>query len=341
MKSIGIIVLNWQGWQDTLVCLESLKALIYPGPISIIVCDNASEDDSYLQILNWARQHYAEIALFYQEKGECLRAKEPGINEVEPGENEGAPFPFILIQTGSNLGFAGGNNVGIRYALITQKYEYLWLLNNDTIVDAYALSTLYEYAITHPELALIGSTIIDYNQRDTIQCAGGCHYSPLLTIFKPALAGKKLNQVTQYDNKTMTLDYIFGAALFLPIAAIQKVGLLNEEYFLFYEELDYTQRLKRQGYGIGWCKNSFVYHKGSASVGSVHEGDRGKLRRANYYENLSTLKYTANFYPYLLPLVMVLRFVGKSLALIKRRDFYLFAPLFKAYWDFIRHQLIS
>jgi len=332
LKNIGIIVLNWQGWQDTLVCLESLKALIYPGNISIIVCDNASSDDSYPQILNWARQHYSEIALFYQEKEKCLYAKEPGGNEL-------APFPFILIQTDSNLGFAGGNNVGIRYALTTQKYEYLWLLNNDTIVDAYALSILYEYAITHPGLALIGSTIIDYDQRDTIQCAGGCHYSPLLTIFKPVLAGKKLNKITQYENQT--IDYVFGAAMFLPIAAIQKVGLLNEEYFLFYEELDYTQRLKRQGYDIGWCKNSFVYHKGSASVGNVQEGDRNKLRRANYYENLSTLKYTANFYPYLLPLVMVLRFVGKSLALIKRRDFYLFAPLFKAYWDFIKHQLIS
>jgi GT2 family glycosyltransferase len=325
LKNIGIIILNWQGWKDTIACLESLKKLRYARSISLIVCDNYSTNDSYHQILNWAQQHYtpSEIGVFFQEKIKGHTSQF---------------FPFILIQTGANLGFAGGNNVGIRYALATQQYEYLWLLNNDTVVDTNALSALHEYAIAHPNIALIGSTVIDYYQRDTVQCAGGCHYSPLLTIVKRAFGGQPLKKVIQHS-EAITLDYVFGAAMFLPIEVVQKIGFLNEEYFLFYEELDYTQRLKRQGYGIGWCKNSLVYHKGSASVGSVHDGDRDKLRRANYYENLSTLKYTANFYPRLLPLVMILRFIGKSLALISRRDFYLFAPLFKAYRDFISKSL--
>ncbi len=167
-----------------------------------------------------------------------------------------------------------------------------------------------------------------------MQCAGGCRYLPWLTVFKPVLGGQLLSKVMQHD-ESIALDYVYGAAMFLKVAAVQEVGLLNEDYFLFYEELDYSQRLKQQGYQIGWCKNSWVYHKGSASVGSVRDGNRDKLRRANYYENLSTLKYTANFYPRLLPLVMVSRFVGKSAALIRRGEFYLFAPLFRAYWDFI------
>ena len=326
MKNIGIIILNWQGWKDTLTCLESLTKLKYKGLISFIVCDNHSTNDSYHQILNWAQQHYppSEIGIFCQEKSSPLPET----------ISHSKILPFILIQTGANLGFAGGNNVGIRYALATQQYEYLWLLNNDTIVDTGALSALHQYAITHPDIALIGSTIIDYYQQNTVQCAGGCYYSPLLTIVKPIFGGQPLTKVIQH-HEAITLDYVFGAAMFLSIKAVQKVGLLNEEYFLFYEELDYTQRLKQQGYNIGWCKNSLVYHKGSASVGSVDEGNRAKLRRANYYENLSTLKYTANFYPRLLPLVMILRFVGKSLAVISRRDFYLLRPLFKAYWDFI------
>ncbi len=341
MKNIGIIILNWQGWKDTLTCLESLKKLRYAGSISLIVCDNHSTNDSYHQILNWARQHYtpSEIGVFFQEKQKIKENPSQFTMNLTGTKFHNSQFlPFILIQTGANLGFAGGNNVGIRYALATQQYEYLWLLNNDTVVDTEALSALHEYAIAHPNIALIGSTVIDYYQRDTVQCAGGCHYSPLLTIVKRVFGGQPLKKVRQHS-EAITFDYVFGAAMFLPIEAVQKVGLLNEEYFLFYEELDYTQRLKRQGYSIGWCKNSFVYHKGSASVGSVHEGDRDKLRRANYYENLSTLKYTANFYPRLLPLVMILRFMGKSLALISRRDFYLFVPLFKAYRDFISKSL--
>lgn len=376
MKSIGIIVLNWQGWRDTLVCLDSLRSLVQKVPISLIVCDNGSSDDSFAQILNWAQQYYmsSQMAIFDLEKEarseglgvrgkdiEGVRSKEqgvmslgglgktgnhskfqekwPSINSIN-NINTNHPLPFVLIQTGANLGFAGGNNVAIRYALSTQQYEYLWLLNNDTVVDANALSALYEYAALHPQFALLGSTVIDYYQRDRVQCAGGCRYWPLLTIFKPVFGGQPLSWVMQYNVLVpIRLDYVFGAAMFLRVASVQKVGLLNEEYFLFYEELDYSQRLKQQGYQIGWCQKSLVYHKGSASIGTVRENHQEKLQLANYYENLSTLKYTVNFYPRWLPLVMFSRFVGKSLALISRRDFYLFTPLFRAYRDFIAYHL--
>lgn len=318
MKHVSIIILNWQHWKDTLNCLNSVKKLTYPGTISIIVCDNASQNDSFVQILNWAQQFYSpsDIGVFKQPPSTSM------------------PLPFVLIQTGANLGFAGGYNVGIHYALATQKYDYLWLLNNDTQVDAQALTALCDYAISHPHVALIGSTLLEFYEKDIVQCAGGCRYFPLLTIFRQIGRGQPLTTVMRWK-EDLPLDYIAGASMFLKVSAVQQVGLLNEEYFLFYEELDYTQRLKHDDYQIGWCKQSFVYHKGSASIGSVHEGNRDKLRRANYYENLSTLKYTKNFYPQWLILVMGLRFVLKSLALISRGDFYLFAPLWQAYRDFI------
>lgn len=331
MKSISIIVVNWRGWRDTLVCLESLRKLNYAGLIAIIVCDNASGDESFDQILTWAQQHYApsEIGVF------TPTPFTPSLWESKGQPKKWGKFlPFVLIQTGANLGFAGGNNVGIRYALTNQQNEYLWLLNNDTIADAHSVSALYHHAQAHPHLALVGSTIVDYYQNDTVQCAGGCSYSPHLTIFRQIMNGQPLTQVMQH-NENIKLDYVYGAAMFLKVSAVQQIGLLNEEYFLFYEELDYTQRLKQHGYQIGWCKNSLVYHKGSASVGNVREGRRDKLRQANYYENLSTLKYTANFHYWLLPMVMIVRLVGKSLALISRGDFYLFQPLFQAYRDFI------
>jgi hypothetical protein len=326
LKSIAIIVLNWCGWQDTLVCLASLKKLIINKPVSIIVCDNASEDDSYAHILNWAQQHYmpSEIGIFSPTSNSRIL-------------NPDSPCPFVLIQTGANLGFAGGNNVGIRYVLANQHFDYLWLLNNDTVVEVDALLTLYEYAVAHPKMALVGCTVIDYYQVDTVQCAGGCRYWPLLTVFKPNLGGQLVSAVMQ-NEEPLSLDYIYGAAMFLKVDAVREIGLLNEEYFLFYEELDYSQRLKKAGYTMGWCRKSKVYHKGSASVGSVKEGNRDKRRQANYYENLSTLKYTANFYPRLLPLVMITRFFGKALVLSLRRDFYLLAPLFQAYRNFMQKQ---
>lgn len=349
MKNIAIIVLNWQGWRETLVCLASLRRLVYAGSVTIIVCDNASNDDSVERILTWAQENYppSEMAQFkylsdishfqpLPSKDVVIIQKPNSQFEVQKSNKCQFGYSFVFIQTGANLGFAGGNNVGIVYALQHSfSYDYLWLLNNDTEVDSQALTALSEYALAHPQQALIGSTLLHWEERHIVQCAGGCHYFPWLTIFRPLHGGKSLVKVMQYDEEQIKLDYVCGAALFLTTTAVKQVGLLNESYFLFYEELDYTQRLKQQGYEIGWCKNSWVYHKGSASVGSVKEGNREKLRRANYYENLSTLKYTARFYPHLLPFVMILRGVLKALALLIRGDFYLFPPLLQAYRDFL------
>ncbi len=322
MKNIGIIVLNWQGWKDTILCLDSLWSLQCPIPFSLIVCDNASTNDSVAQILHWAQCHYslAEIKL------------------ISPPFIETSEVPFTLIQTGHNLGFAGGVNVGIRYALAARFCEYLWVLNNDTRVDAQALTALYHCAQQNSQVALLGSTILDYEDTDKVQCAGGCRYYPLLTIIKPWGRGKSLKEVLNYPAHALKLDYIYGASLFLRISAIQKVGLLNEDYFLFYEELDYAHRLTHQGYQMAWCRNSLVYHKGSASIQRTSDNPRTSLQQANYYENLNTLKYTANFYPNWLIWVMLIRFTLKSLVLLLRWDMDLFSPLYKAYQDFIQHK---
>jgi hypothetical protein len=291
--------------------------------VSIIICDNHSDNQSFAQISNWIKQQYFDNQYKIYETPYFI--KEP-------------IFECILIQTGENLGFAGGMNVGISYALTQQQFDYIWLLNNDTQVEPDALNALYQCA-QQDNIGLIGSTILEAEQFDKIQCAGGCRYYPWLTVFKNVYAGQTRQQLSSLPYPK--LDYIYGAALFLPVPVIEQIGLLNEEYFLFYEELDYCQRLKRGGYQIAWCRDSFVYHQGSASIGQVKQNIRAKLQRANYYENLSTLKYTANFYPLRLPIVMLLRFGLKALALLLRRDFDLLPALFKAYADFIYLKLFK
>ena len=315
--SIAIIVLNWQGWRHTQRCLESLLQLDLP--YRLIVCDNDSQDDSIEQIQAWAAQH-------------DLDRHDLQAGEIEEASNR----QFTLIATGGNLGFAGGNNVGIRYALRDPALRYIWLLNNDTMVEPQALLALYQYAEAHPRQALIGSTLLeldDFDQRSeqVVQCAGGCRYWPLLTRFQANGAGIELNAL--YRTKLPRLDYVAGAAMFLRIEAINKTGLLEENYFLFYEELDYTQRLKQQGYDIGWCAESLVYHQGSGTVGTK---SRDQLKRANYYENLSTLKYSYRFHRQWFVLIWLNRLVLKAIFLTIRRQWFLFPALSKAYWDFYR-----
>ncbi len=323
LGNIAIIIVNWQNWQDTLACLNSLQHLVYAGKISIIVCDNGSNNDSFLQISQWAKQHY-EI-------------EDVGIFETVPKTTQF--LPFVLIQTGKNQGFAGGTNVGMRYALSTKAFEYLWLLNSDTKVDKRALVTLYGLAKNYLKLAMIGSTIVEYEHREIVQCAGGCHYNPYLTRMKNIFFGQSLVEVMRKKAASVKLDYVYGASMFLSVDSVKKIGLLNEEYFLFYEELDYVKRLKLQGYNIGWCKHSIIAHKGGASLNHTADTHSKKRILANYYENLSTLKYTANYHRSILLIVLLNRFVLKSLALIWRREFYLFKPLFLAYLHFFKNNL--
>lgn len=321
--TVSIIILNWCNWSDTITCLNSLLTLKHPLPIKLVVCDNASPNDSFQHLQHWAQQHFAAQ--------DCVIYQSP----PAPQSTHSLPA-FSLIQTRQNLGFAGGNNIGLLYALADTDCQYLWVLNNDTLVTPEALTHLLHCAEQQPEIGLWGSTLVDSHAPQRVQCAGGCRYYPLLTIFRPVLGGQSLEQVLQQDPARLHLDYIAGASLFFPAATMRRVGLLNEIYFLFYEELDYCQRLKQLGYQIGWCRDSVVYHQGSASVGSVREGDKAKLQRANYYENLSTLKYSANFHARWLTLIAITRFGLKSAALIVSRRWFLFPPLFAAYRDFWR-----
>ncbi len=322
--NIGLIVLNWNGWQHSVRCLDSLRPVLDERQTRLIICDNGSTDDSWQHLCDW---------LYRQFSAEDLHIDAPIDNAQEKKLPNSTQARAVLLQTGENRGFAGGMNVGLRYALHFFECDYVWLLNNDVEIAADALQALRNCSQAQPDWGMIGSTILDAQDRHIVQCAGGCRYYPLLTLLRNIGQGLSVEQARKLP--ATRLDYAQGAALYLKVAAVQEIGLLNEEYFLFYEELDYAQRLRQAGYPIGWCRQAYVYHQGSASVGAYSQ-DKIKLQRANYYENLSTLKYSRNFHAAWLWLILPLRFILKSLALLLRRQFFLFPPLLKAYRDFFR-----
>lgn len=305
MNKVAIVVLNWNGWEETQLCIRSLLPILNEN-VQLIICDNCSSDDSWRYLQAFENNQFT-----------------------------------TLIQTGSNKGFAGGMNVGIKYALEYLNPDFVWLLNNDVQIYPDALEKLLISANRKKNIGMWGSTLLENDGK--MQCAGGCGYSPYLTWIHPILKGKTLEEMERileeleiFDPEEIILDYIAGAALFIRREVIEKIGLLNEEYFLFYEELDYTQRLKKANFNIAWCKESVVIHKGSASVGNVKNNDKNKIKNANYYENLSTLKYSRNFYPKTFWFIFINRFILKSLALIITGRWYLFAPLLKAYRDYFK-----
>ena len=279
---------------------------------TVICCDNCSSDDSVYQILRWAKIHFDEAC-------------------------SSAAARFILLVNQANAGYAAGNNAAIRYVLEQASYDYIWILNNDTIVKPDALSELLQYARKNTDLGAIGSTMVDWDNPEKVQCAGGYRYWPITTIVKPVWAGKSVTAITVAELASAPrLDYISGAAMLLSVPAIKSVGLLDERFFLYYEEADYALRMRQKGWHLGWCRTSVVFHKGGISTSEpiTRSANVSKIPLAAYHENLSTLLFTAKHYPHLFILVALFRLLAKIILLITRRRFSHIKALFWAYKDF-------
>ena len=262
---IYIIVLNWNGWHDTLECLESLLQLQFPN-YRVMVCDNASEDGSEARIRQW-------------------------LTQLPPHQSE----RFTLVQTGENRGYGPGNNVGIRLALEDPDMEAVWILNNDVVVDPHALSALYAYHLAHPLRGLIGSKLRFYASPDRIQAVGG-KFNPVFA--SSTHVGEFEIDQGQYDRDAIRtqIDYPVGAALFVTRAYLDSVGLLAEDYFLYFEEIDWATRGARAGWELGYCWQSTVFHKEGGSTGS-HADPKLKSYLSDYYSVINRVRFTRKFYP--------------------------------------------
>lgn len=237
---IFVIILNWNGKKDTLACLESVQHIDYPN-YEIIIVDNGSVDDSVSVI---------------KEK-----------------------FPqLLLLETGQNLGFTGGNNVGIEYAL-AHNADYIFLLNNDTIVDPQVLSTLIEASHHHPDAGILGSKIYSYYNTEKIWFAGGEWLASQGRFIHQGM-GKKDNGKDW--NTLKEVQYICGCALLIKAEVIKKIGMLDERYFLMWEETDWCYQARKAGYTSLFVPDSKVWHKISASFG---EGTTSPLYQYFWWRN--------------------------------------------------------
>jgi GT2 family glycosyltransferase len=169
-------------------------------------------------------------------------------------------FPMItLIKSPVNTGFAGGNNLGFRAA----KGKYFFLLNNDTEVDPGFLEPLVQKLEEDPLAGAVSSKVIFYNSGNTIQYAGGGHINPFTG--RGGFIGTHEKDEFQYP--TSVTGHAHGAAMMVRREVIEKIGMMAELYFLYYEELDFCERIKKAGYSIWYIAESKVYHKESMTVG--------------------------------------------------------------------------
>jgi GT2 family glycosyltransferase len=231
---VAIIVLNWNGWRDTIECLESLQRITYPN-YQIIVVDNGSTDDSVKQI---------------REK-----------------------FPHLtLIEANKNLGYAGGNNVGIKYALKSEA-KYMLITNNDTeVVNPEFLNQMLDVMKTDCKIGILGPKVLNSKRQiqDTIL------YVPTLFNCLKESFGLRFGIKKSRNYSTLQqVNVVSGVCWLIRANIINEVGLLDADYFMYVEEQDYCYRAKKAGWGIMYSPIESVLHK----KGSGDENDRQRMYR--------------------------------------------------------------
>lgn len=295
---IAIILVNWNGWRDTIECLESIFKNDCDN-FQAIVCDNASTDGSWNKIISWAAGN--ELAVPASEEMESYSlpptAKPVAIKLIDQAGNiSGDPDAnFILIQTGANLGFAGGNNVGMRYALNHSACEYFWLLNNDTVITRDAIGNLIHHMKKSPNVGMCGTRIHFYHQPDVIQALAGAKYNPMTGNSKCIGSNEPATSIISSEEVIASSDFIVGASMCITREFFKDVGPMEERYFLYYEEIDWAERAKNK-FEIGYAADATVFHKEGGAIGSSSlKGARSPL--SEYYLMSSKIKFTRKFFP--------------------------------------------
>jgi len=267
---VTIIILNWNGWEDTIECLESLLQIDYPN-FNIILVDNASEDDSLIKIRKYCYGELKVESSFF----EYVSVAKP-IEIFEFNENfSDAKFPgktnnsnnkeIILIKNDKNRGFPGGNNIGIKFALNFLDPDYILLLNNDTVVDKGFLKELVEKGEIQRDIGILGPKIYFYDKPNVIWSAG-CKIS--WKFSRGIQIGTNELDHGQYD-KPREVEYVSGSAFLIKTEIIQKIGLMDEKYFLYFEETDWTLKANQKGYKSLYVPKSKIWHKVSSSGGGI------------------------------------------------------------------------
>jgi len=238
LPRVALIILSWNGKADTLACLASLARIDYPNPWLIVV-DNGSSDGS----------------------AEAVREAYPGVT---------------LIENGANLGFAEGNNVGIRHAL-DHGADHILLLNNDTEVAPDFLTALVD-AAERGGAGVYGPKIYYHAEPERIWCAGN-DWTGWPGGFRQVGDGEPDGPAFGSETET---DYIIGCALFVPAEVFRTVGLLDPAFFLTYEETDWCYRARKAGHRCVVVPRSRIWHKVAVSMG----GQGSPLQEYFYTRNL-------------------------------------------------------
>lgn len=337
---VAFIILNWNGWEDTIECLESVYQITYPL-YEVIVVDNGSKDDSIERIKNYAEGKIKVESRFfeYSRENKPIYVKEYSKNELDSlvSRKETITNPvsrknLILIKNDNNYGFAEGNNIGIRFALNNLNSDYILLLNNDTVVDPHFLNELINVAESDSHIGVLGPTVYEYKNSQEIQSAGAKIYWN---------KGEVIN-LTSHESKcsdeSENVDSVIGCALLAKSELFYEIGYLNKDYFAYLEETEWCVRAHKSLYRIVYVPKGKIWHKGGATSNKITGFTLYHYTRNKFWfmKKHSSKKQYASFLFYFFGFRMWL-FIGSILYHQKKREI---LPSYISFFKGIRDGII-
>ena len=325
-SKVYIILLNFNGWEDTIECIESIATSAYKN-YQIVVVDNNSVNDSMEQFAAWVKKKKCPHIFYSRDESESISL----IEEREKEHFSEKTDPIIFIQSDFNNGFPAGNNIGIRYGLLKEDGEYFWILNNDTIVNEDSLKEMVSLGDSDEDFGVVGSKLLFYHNPEFVQTIGNEKVS-----WKGIGTGQYDGVKDSEDlNGIVKTKSIIGASLLIKKTVIDKIGLMDESYFMYHEESDWCTRARAAGYKLLVTCKSTLLHKEGASTNRkrVVKSFLGrKASRTNIYDFLIwgyygfrneiyfvKKNFSRKFIPYLL-FVLPKKYIVKSLSVFLFND---------------------
>ncbi len=294
---LGIVVVTYDGADVIAGCLESLMAAraSWPGRLRVVVVDNASGDETVAVIRGWAA---GQQAVPLPGNLPFAVAPVPRPLRLAEGSPDLLPDPaadVVLLHSGANRGFAGGVNVGLAHLARDPAVGHFWVLNPDTMVPADAVAALAGFLAPAPAYGLLGGRVIYLEHPDRIQIEGGLlnRWTGITSNYNFGLP------VSSPRPRAEDLDFIMGANLVASRAFYEATGPMREDYFLYYEEVDWAMR--RGDLPLAYCPGFDVYHWGGTAIGSPVIGRLKASPFSLYFKHRARLRFQRRFHPWALP----------------------------------------
>jgi GT2 family glycosyltransferase len=270
------IIINWNAAADTNLLVEQVWKTTNAH---IALIDNGSTDQSKEQLMAACSRLQA---VNWQSQFECKSER------------------LQLISSATNDGFAKAINKVIR-CVLPNTYDFIWLLNNDAMPEEKALMHLEDCLLQQKDLGFAGSVIMDYEQRNKIQCCA-VRYHPFFAVSKLQFKNQQWDDTKDYISNDKHI-FQHGASLLVRYSMLEQLGLLDERFFLYAEEHDWQVRATKLGFGNALVVKSKVYHKGSMSTANAHH-------LFYYYYNTSAMKFAYKYHSFLLRTWNVIALLG-------------------------------